>query len=75
MSINQIYLQHVDTEDDDIRLMIAVGVPAFDKKISLQNESRIANLLGVAGTDVPLEEIYKLTLPYKVRVFNKFTFF
>lgn len=47
--------------------MIAVGVPAFDKKINSQNGTKTANLLGVAGTDVPLEEIYKLTLPYKVR--------
>lgn len=59
--------------------MIAVGVPAY--KISeIKNgtnssgdtfgaESTVKNytgLLGVASTDVPVEDIDKLTLPYKV---------
>lgn len=47
------------------RLMIAVGVPAY--KISSQNGTRdYTGLLGVASTDVPVDDIDKLTLPYKV---------
>lgn len=45
--------------------MIAVGVPAY--KIITVNETReYTGLLGVASTDVPVEDIDKLTLPYKV---------
>lgn len=48
--------------------MIAVGVPAFDRFYRHENSTnRRARLLGVAGTDVPVEDIDKLTLPYKVR--------
>lgn len=48
--------------------MIAVGVPAFDRSYKHENNTkRRARLLGVAGTDVPVEDIDKLTLPYKVR--------
>lgn len=46
--------------------MIAVGVPAFDRTYRKANGTRHARLLGVAGTDVPVEDIDKLTLPYKV---------
>lgn len=46
------------------RLMIAVGVPAY--KID-RNDSYVG-LLGVASTDVPVDDIDKLTLPYKVCV-------
>ncbi|XP_030376767.1 voltage-dependent calcium channel subunit alpha-2/delta-3 [Scaptodrosophila lebanonensis] len=54
------------------RLMIAVGVPAFDD--SYKNSTmRRARLLGVAGTDVPVEDIDKLTLPYKLGV-NGYSF-
>lgn len=49
------------------RLMTSVSVPIFDKKYSNENK-RQAKLLGVAGTDVPLEDIRKLTLPYKLGV-------
>lgn len=47
------------------RLMIAVGVPAY--KTGIENGTRtFVDLLGVASTDVPVEDIDKLTLPYKV---------
>ncbi|XP_017853945.1 voltage-dependent calcium channel subunit alpha-2/delta-3 [Drosophila busckii] len=56
------------------RLMIAVGVPAFDRSYLLENSTRRrARLLGVAGTDVPVEDIDKLTLPYKLGV-NGYSF-
>lgn len=45
--------------------MIAVGVPAY--KVNSTNETReYTGLLGVASTDVPVDDIDKLTLPYKV---------
>lgn len=45
--------------------MIAVGVPAY--KTGIENGTRtFVDLLGVASTDVPVEDIDKLTLPYKV---------
>lgn len=45
--------------------MIAVGVPAY--KIDSSNDTRkYVGLLGVASTDVPVDDIDKLTLPYKV---------
>lgn len=53
--------------------MISVGVPAFDKKANRVNETKTARLLGVAGTDVPVEDIDKLTLPYKLGV-NGYSF-
>lgn len=48
--------------------MIAVGVPVFDRKMNSQGNAtrRNARLLGVAATDVPVQDIDKLTLPYKV---------
>lgn len=50
--------------------MIAVGVPAFNRQYKNMNgtmDKRQARILGVAGTDVPLEDLDKLSLPYKVR--------
>lgn len=62
------HMQNSNPEDDP-RLMIAVGVPAFDIKMNeYNNQTLSAKLLGVAGTDVPLEDINKLTLPYKVTI-------
>lgn len=47
--------------------MIAVGVPAFNRQYKTSNVSTQARILGVAGTDIPLEDLDKLSLPYKVR--------
>lgn len=53
--------------------MIAVGVPAY--KINSTNGTReYTGLLGVASTDVPVDDIDKLTLPYKVVYEFKFLF-
>ncbi|XP_046603816.1 voltage-dependent calcium channel subunit alpha-2/delta-3 isoform X1 [Neodiprion virginianus] len=74
-----IYIQKPDAEDSnsstalktayqEYRLLTSVSVPAFDRKGNRNNETKLANLLGVAGTDVPLDEINRLTLPYKLGV-------
>lgn len=59
-----------DINDDQIneayRLLTSVAVPAFELKENPIDNTTIATLLGVAGTDVPLDDIEKLTLPYKV---------
>ncbi|CAG9853746.1 unnamed protein product [Phyllotreta striolata] len=46
-------------------LMTSVSLPVYDKK---PRQERVANLLGVAGTDVPIEHIQRLMLPYKLGV-------
>jgi voltage-dependent calcium channel alpha-2/delta-3 len=46
--------------------MTAAAIPVYDKKANSNNRTKMANLLGVAGTDVPIDDIDKLTLPYKV---------
>ncbi|KAK0182558.1 hypothetical protein PV327_000684, partial [Microctonus hyperodae] len=56
------------TSWQEYRLLTSVSIPAFDRKSNRNNETRLANLLGVAGTDVPIEDIQKLTLPYKLGV-------
>ncbi|XP_014474755.1 PREDICTED: voltage-dependent calcium channel subunit alpha-2/delta-3 isoform X2 [Dinoponera quadriceps] len=48
----------------EYRLLTSVSTSVFDRN----NESRVTNLLGVAGTDVPIDDIRKLTLPYKLGV-------
>ncbi|XP_012275945.1 voltage-dependent calcium channel subunit alpha-2/delta-3 [Orussus abietinus] len=58
---NNSYLQ-------EYRLLTSVSIPAFDKRGNRNNATRLANLLGVAGTDVPIDDIRKLTLPYKLGV-------
>ncbi|XP_058447088.1 voltage-dependent calcium channel subunit alpha-2/delta-3 isoform X2 [Malaya genurostris] len=60
-------------DDEPPRLMIAVGAPAFDRKAYYDNQTRIPGLLGVAGTDIPVEDLDELTLPYKLGV-NGYSF-
>ncbi|XP_064214426.1 voltage-dependent calcium channel subunit alpha-2/delta-3 isoform X3 [Tribolium castaneum] len=66
------------------RLMTSVSLPVYDRKpranitekiqineaiwISITREERVANLLGVAGTDIPIEYIESLMLPYRLGV-------
>lgn len=58
---------------DTFRLLTSVAVPAFDTTERNENETREAKLLGVAGTDVPIDDIGKLSLPYKLGV-NAYSF-
>merc|ERR1711962_1555239 len=52
------------------KLMTSVSIPVYNKK---NHTVRIAELLGVAGTDVPIAEIEKLIPPYKLGV-NGYSF-
>lgn len=52
--------------NEPYRLLTTVAIPAYDRK--LNSESKTAELLGVAATDVPIDDIRKLTFPYKVRI-------
>lgn len=55
-----------DTEDyQKYQLMTSVSMPVFDQR---ENATRIAHLLGVAGTDVPIQDIQKLMMPHKLGV-------
>jgi voltage-dependent calcium channel alpha-2/delta-4 len=56
------------------RLMIAVGVPAFNmSSYGEGNYTGRPTLLGVAGTDIQLEDVRRLALPYKLGV-NAYSF-
>ncbi|CAH0548636.1 unnamed protein product [Brassicogethes aeneus] len=46
-------------------LMTSVSLPVYDKK---PRQERVANLLGVAGTDVPIEYIKRLMMSYRLGV-------
>ncbi|XP_031786314.1 voltage-dependent calcium channel subunit alpha-2/delta-3 isoform X4 [Nasonia vitripennis] len=47
------------------RLMTSVSMPVFDRR---ENATRIANLLGVAGTDIPVDDIKQLMMPHVLGV-------
>ncbi|XP_072766737.1 voltage-dependent calcium channel subunit straightjacket isoform X2 [Anoplolepis gracilipes] len=58
--------QHDQTSElQKYKLMTSVSMPVFDRR---ENATMIANLLGVAGTDVPIEEIEKLMIPHMLGV-------
>ncbi|GLV36977.1 straightjacket [Carabus blaptoides fortunei] len=46
-------------------LMTSVSMPVYDRR---QNATRVANLLGVAGTDVPVLNIQQLMMPHMIGV-------
>ncbi|XP_031833881.1 voltage-dependent calcium channel subunit straightjacket isoform X2 [Nomia melanderi] len=68
----------------EYKLMTSVSMPVFDRRenanitrqvlvneaywVTETRETRIADLLGVAGTDVPIEEIQKLMMPHRLGV-------
>lgn len=54
----------------DGQLMTSVSTPVFDRR---NYSVRVANLLGVVGTDVPIQQIQKLVQPYKLGV-NGYSF-
>ncbi|KAK7872369.1 hypothetical protein R5R35_006993 [Gryllus longicercus] len=72
----QKYLQRrMANIDEDItlsnyQLMTSVSVPVYDRR---ENATRIANILGVAGTDVPVKDIQELMMPHKLGV-NSYAF-
>lgn len=45
------------------RLVTTVSTPVYDRR---NHSIRVANLLGVVGTDVPIEDIKKMVPQYKV---------
>lgn len=51
-------------QPDEDKLVTSVAIPAFDYKYN--EEHNDALLLGVAGTDVPIDSIAKLAQPHQV---------
>ncbi|KAG5870579.1 Voltage-dependent calcium channel subunit alpha-2/delta-3 [Gonioctena quinquepunctata] len=54
--------------NEPYRLLSSVAIPCYDTKVNKMNDTRTAYLLGVVGTDVPLDEFERLTVPYKIGV-------
>ncbi|XP_060533822.1 voltage-dependent calcium channel subunit alpha-2/delta-3 [Cylas formicarius] len=52
-------------ETQTYHMMTSVSLPVYDLK---PRQERVANLLGVAGTDIPIEYIQKLMVPYRLGV-------
>lgn len=51
------------------RLVTTISTPVFDKR---NHSVRVANLLGVVGTDVPIDEIKKVIPQHKVIIYSIF---
>ncbi|KPI95038.1 Voltage-dependent calcium channel subunit alpha-2/delta-4 [Papilio xuthus] len=58
-------------EPDEDKLVTSVAIPAFDYKYNEDHND--ARLLGVAGTDVPIDSIAKLAQPHQLGV-NGYSF-
>ncbi|XP_045449056.1 voltage-dependent calcium channel subunit alpha-2/delta-3 [Melitaea cinxia] len=69
-TINWNVSSDVKTPDED-KLVTSVAIPAFDYKYN--DEHNDAILLGVAGTDVPIDSIAKLAQPHQLGV-NGYSF-
>ena len=57
------------SHSDKRRLVTTVSTPVYDRR---NHSIRVASLLGVVGTDVPIEDIKKMVPQYKVRAFKLF---
>lgn len=55
--------QGLDDSDYRRRLVTTVSTPVYDRR---NHSIRVANLLGVVGTDVSIEDIKKMVPQYKV---------
>lgn len=52
-------------QPDEDKLVTSVAIPAFDNRYNREHKDD-AILLGVAGTDVPIDSIAKLAQPHQV---------
>jgi hypothetical protein len=57
-------LNYSHQQPDEDKLVTSVAIPAFDLKYNKDHND--AMLLGVAGTDVPIDSIAKLAQPHQV---------
>ncbi|XP_039304426.1 voltage-dependent calcium channel subunit alpha-2/delta-3 isoform X8 [Solenopsis invicta] len=55
------------TAKQEYRLLTSVSTPVFYRKSNMTDATN-DTLLGVAGTDIPIDDIRRLTLPYKLGV-------
>lgn len=61
------------SKPDEDKLVTSVAIPAFDYKYNEDVNHNDARLLGVAGTDVPIDSIAKLAQPHQLGV-NGYSF-
>ncbi|XP_035715688.1 voltage-dependent calcium channel subunit alpha-2/delta-4 isoform X3 [Folsomia candida] len=62
-----------EKQKKDFHFVITASVPVFDTRNVSSEGSRIASLLGVAGTDIPIRELHKIASPFKLGV-NGYSF-